>query len=90
MSTLFCWGKKERRGPESGQAVALVVVDSDGVSRPGHMLRAGDFIERTDYDHGRRVLTATLGAMPLPLLTRLRRWREGKTLTVGKRRKVEL
>lgn len=37
-------------------SVALVVIDEEGNERPGWALRAGDFIERTDYDHGRRVL----------------------------------
>ena len=68
--------------------VDLVVVDRHGASRPGYVLRAGDLIERTDYDHGRRLLMVHVGDAPLPLLTRLRRWWEG--LTVGKRRRVEL
>jgi hypothetical protein len=59
------------------RAVALVVVTREGERRPGWALRAGDFIEQTDYDHGRQVLTATVGEKPLPLRLRLRRWWEG-------------
>lgn len=59
------------------RAVALVVEDEAGQRRPGFMLRAGDFIERTDYDHGRRVLTVRTRPKPVPLRLRLRRWWEG-------------
>lgn len=31
------------------RSVAIVVEDDQGRRRPGFMLRAGDFIERTDY-----------------------------------------
>lgn len=56
----------------------LVVIE-DGLRRSGSALRAGDFIERTDYDHGRRVLEVhTSPAKPLPLRLRLRRWWEGR------------
>jgi hypothetical protein len=61
--------------------VALIVVDGGGREQPGFMLRAGDFIERTDYDHGRRVLTAQVGERPLPIGIRLRRWLEGRRKT---------
>jgi hypothetical protein len=57
--------------------VNLIVVGQDGVTRPGYMLRAGDLIESTDYDHGRRRLTVTVTEPQLPLLLRLRRWWEG-------------
>jgi hypothetical protein len=56
--------------------VGLVVVDSDGNEQPGWALRAGDYVERTDYDHRRRVMTATVGSPPLPLWHRVRRWVE--------------
>lgn len=58
--------------------VGLVVVDRDGVERPGWALRAGDFITRTDYDHDRRLMTAEVGERPLTLRVRLRRWWEGR------------
>lgn len=58
--------------------VVLFVVDRNGVERPGSVLRAGDFITQTDYDHGRRVVTAHVGERPLTLRLRLRRWWEGR------------
>lgn len=63
----------------SSYPVALVVIDEEGKKRPGPTLRAGDFIERTDYDHARRVMTAhAVSKQPLPLRLRLRRWWEGR------------
>jgi len=63
----------------SGQAVALVVVGEDGEQRPGWALRAGDLIDRTDYDHDRRLLTVHTRLGPrLSLWSRLRRWWEGR------------
>ena len=62
----------------TAQPVALVVVDADGKERPGWALRAGHFIERTEYDHDRRVVTAQVGERPMPLRIRLRRWLEGR------------
>lgn len=63
----------------SSHPVALVVVDEEGKERPGSVLRAGDFIECTEYDHARRVMTAhAVPKQPLPLRLRLRRWWEGR------------
>jgi hypothetical protein len=58
--------------------VGLVVVDQDGREKPGWALRAGDFIVRTEYNHDRRLMIATVGERPLPLRVRLRRWWEGR------------
>jgi hypothetical protein len=58
--------------------IGLVVVDRDGEEKPGWSLRAGDYVERTEYDHGRRVITATVGVAPTPLWHRVRRWIEGR------------
>lgn len=59
--------------------VTLLVIDENGIRRPGWALRAGDMIERTDYDHGRRVLEvhATQKRI-LPLRVKVRRWWEGR------------
>ena len=69
---------RERPGVIVG-GTELVVVDEEGVTRPGWALRAGDFIVRTDYDHGCRVVTARVSSLrPLPLRLRVRRWLEGR------------
>lgn len=81
MSTLFCWGR-EGRCPRTvasdARPCALVVVDRDGVTRPGYVLRAGDFITESHYEHDRRLLTVRLGVQPLTWRLRLRRWWEGR------------
>lgn len=58
--------------------VSLIVVDEEGVRRPGRTLRAGDMIERTHYDHDRNVIEvhATQKRI-LPLWVKVRRWWEG-------------
>jgi hypothetical protein len=69
----------EQQGdPRPLPPVSLVVVDRKGIARPGFMLRAGDFITETHYDHGRRQMTATVGERPLTLRLQLRRWWEGR------------
>jgi hypothetical protein len=68
----------ERARWQAMTGVGLVVVDRDGVTRPGWALRAGDIILRTDYDHDRRVMTAVVDEGPLPMGLRLRRWWEGR------------
>ncbi len=60
------------------RAVSLVVEDENGARRPGWRLRAGDFIEQTDYDHGRQVLTVRTSSRPVPWRLQLRRWWEGR------------
>ena len=40
--------------------IALIIVDGDGRESPGWALRAGQTIERTDYDHGERRITVRL------------------------------
>jgi hypothetical protein len=77
VSTLFCWGRRPRHA-DAARPVALVVVDSDGVTRPGYGLRAGDFITETHYDHDRRVMTARVAEQPLTLRLRFRRWWESR------------
>lgn len=51
--------------------------DEGGDARPGWMLRAGDRVQRTDYDHGRRVFRVVVDAEPMGLVEHLRRWWEG-------------
>lgn len=70
---------QEGEDPREGghRPVSLTVVDADGVERPGFMLRAGDLIERTDYDHGRWHMTATVGSRRPTLRVLLRSWWEG-------------
>jgi hypothetical protein len=61
------------------QSVGLIVIGKGGVQRPGYVLRAGDLIRATHYDHSRRVIEVEV-AEPLPrcsLRLRLRRWWEG-------------
>lgn len=43
--------------------VGLIVV-RDGEEMPGYALRAGDHIERIEYSHNRRVVTAYVGPRP--------------------------
>jgi hypothetical protein len=62
----------------NADGVGLVVVDSEGKRQPGWTRRAGDYVERTEYDHGRRVLTASVGSPPTPFWHRVRRWIEGR------------
>lgn len=62
---------------ELPRSVSLIVVGVDGVERPGYVLRAGDFVTETHYDHDRRLMTATVGERPLTWRLRLRRWWEG-------------
>jgi hypothetical protein len=70
--------QKARPMPRTSGGVDLSVVTQDGDERPGWTLRAGDFITRTDYDHERRLMVATVGEVALPWRTRLRRWWEGR------------
>jgi hypothetical protein len=63
--------------PTGPGGVGLVVIDQDGTEHPGWRLRAGDYVEATEYNHDTRVVFARVGAVPLPLRLRLRRWWEG-------------
>lgn len=67
----------EGEDPREVSGVGLVVIDQEGTERPGWRLRAGDYIEATEYHHDRRVVYARVGTPPL-LRNRLRRWWEGR------------
>jgi hypothetical protein len=60
--------------------VTLIVERADDDASPGWTLRAGDRVQRTDYDHGRGVLRVVVDAEPMGLIEHLRRWWEGRRL----------
>lgn len=52
--------------------------DEGGDAQPGWTLRAGDRVQRTEYDYVRSELRVLVGAEPMGLVEHLRRWREGR------------